>query len=131
MTLYEPQAFRQTVANRKDIAELNLSAPGPPKETYTGSPRILSDGTRRVELYNFGWGHTRGDTLVYLPKEQILCMGDAVGNGSYSDSKHAYMGHWAEEIRGARKLKVKTVLPGHGPPGGPELLDRQETDDDN
>lgn len=73
------------------------------------APRILSDGTRRVELYNFDWGHTRGDTLVYVPKEQILCVGDAVGNGAYSDSKYAYMGHWAEEIRGARKLKVKTV----------------------
>jgi glyoxylase-like metal-dependent hydrolase (beta-lactamase superfamily II) len=48
-----------------------------------------------------------------------------VVNGPYSDPKHAFMAGWPKEIRAARKLDVKHVLPGHGPPGGIELLDGQ------
>jgi cyclase len=125
MKLFEPKNWQQTARRRKDVADLNLPGPEPPRETYIKSPYIISDSTRRVELYNFGWGHTRGDTFIYLPKEQILCTGDAVGNGAYSDPKHAYMGNWANEVRGARNLRVRYVLPGHGAPGGPELLDGQ------
>jgi glyoxylase-like metal-dependent hydrolase (beta-lactamase superfamily II) len=125
MKLFEPQAWRQTASYRKDVAELNLPGPEPPRQTYTKSPYVIRDSTRRVELHHFGWGHTRGDTFVYLPKENILCTGDAVGNGAYSDPKHAYMGNWANEVRAARKLKIVHVLPGHGDPGGKELLDGQ------
>src|SRR5262249_13971340 len=77
------------------------------------------------ELHHFVWGHTRGDTFVYLPKEKVLCTGDVVVNGPHSDPKHAFMGNWANEIRAAAKLDVEHVLPGHGRRGGKELLDGQ------
>jgi cyclase len=119
---WEPQFWQHVEKQRKDLAEFHLSGPEPPELYYTRSPYVISDGTRRVELYHFGWGHTRSDTFVYLPKEKILCTGDAVVNGPYSDPKNAYMLGWIKEIRAAQRLSVKYVLPGHGDPGGPELL---------
>jgi glyoxylase-like metal-dependent hydrolase (beta-lactamase superfamily II) len=122
MKRYEPQFWQGVAKARKDVAALGLSAPEPPQQTYSESPYVISDASRRVELHNFGWGHTRGDTFVYLPKEKVLCTGDVVVNGPFSDPKHAYMGNWANEIRAAQKLDVEHVLVGHGSAGGKELL---------
>jgi cyclase len=82
----------------------------------------LDDGARKVEFHFFGWAHTRGDGFVYLPKEQILCTGDAVVNGPYNYTGDGNIGNWPEVVRAAQVLKVKTVLPGHGVPGGPEVM---------
>jgi glyoxylase-like metal-dependent hydrolase (beta-lactamase superfamily II) len=125
MNRYEPKDWQQTSRWRKDVAELNLPGPERPQQTFTKSPYVISDSSRRVELYHFGWGHTRGDALVYLPKEKVLCTGDVVVNGPYSDPKHAYMGNWANEIRPALKLDLEHVLPGHGSAGGKQLLEGQ------
>jgi cyclase len=125
MKRYEPKNWRGVAKVRKDVAELDLPAPEPPRQTYAESPYVISDGSRRVELHHFAWGHTRGDTFVYLPKEKILCTGDVVVNGPHSDPKHAYIRNWPNEIRAAQRLDVEQVLPAHGSPGGPELLDGQ------
>jgi len=122
---YEPVHWRRVSQVRKDVADLNLPGPEPPQQTFTGSLYVISDGNRRVELRHFGWGHTRGDVFVYLPRERVLCTGDSVGNGAWGDPKRAYMGNWANQIRAAQKLDVERVLPGHGEPGGPELLEGQ------
>jgi cyclase len=123
MRRYEPQTWQQVSKFRKDVGELNLPAPEPPQLLYTTSPYVITDGSRRVELHHFTFGHTRGDTFVFLPKEKVLCTGDAVVNGPYSDPKNAYIGNWAKEIRLARELGAEHVLPGHGDAGGKELLE--------
>ena len=77
MKRYEPKRWQAEAKQRKDVAELNLANPEPPKQTFDKSPFILKDDTREVRFYFFGWAHTRGDGFVYLPKEKVLCSGDA------------------------------------------------------
>jgi glyoxylase-like metal-dependent hydrolase (beta-lactamase superfamily II) len=113
----EPRTWKQTAGWNKSVAELNQPGPEPPQKTYSESPYVISDGTRRVELHHFTFGHTRGDTFIYLPKEKVLCTGDAVVNGPFSDPKHSYMDNWANEVRAAQQLDVRYVLPGHGKDG--------------
>ena len=125
MKQYEPQAWQRVAKVRADVRELNEPGPEAPKQTYSRSPYVIEDSSRRIELHNFGWGHTRGDTYVFLPKEKILCTGDAVPDGFHNDPKHSYMHNWPNQVRLARELKFETVLPGHGKPGGRELLDGQ------
>lgn len=48
-----------------------------PTQTYTDRLTI-GEGDQRVELYNFGTSHTRGDTFVVIPSERILFMGDVM-----------------------------------------------------
>ncbi len=47
-------------------------------------------------------------------------------NGPYNNTADANIGNWPTVLRAAGKLKVKYVLPGHGLPGGRELLTGQE-----
>jgi cyclase len=125
MKQYEPAGWQRVARTRKDVADLHESGPLPPQQTFSKSPYVITDGNRRIELYNFGWGHTRGDTYVFLPREKILCTGDAVPNGFHNDPKHSYMRNWPNQVRLAKELKFETVLPGHGEPGGRELLNGQ------
>ena len=122
---YEPKRWQAEARVRKDVAELKLDAPEPPKQTFDKSPFILKDDTREVRFYFFGWAHTRGDGFVYLPKEKVLCSGDAAVNGPFNYTADAHIANWPKVIAAAQKLDVAHVLPGHGGPGGKEILDGQ------
>src|SRR5579864_1269422 len=122
---YEPARWQSTAKQRKDVAELNRDTAEPPKETFTDSPHVMTDGARRVEFRFFGWAHTRGDGFVYLPKEKVLCTGDAIANGPYNYTADGNIGNWPKVIDGAMKLDVEHVLPGHGPNGGKEVMSGQ------
>jgi cyclase len=121
----EPAAWQAAAKQRQDVREMNRDTAEPPQQTFDKNEFVLSDSTRRVEFHYFGWAHTRGDGFVYLPKEQILCTGDAVANGPHNYTGDGNVANWPVVIRKAQKLKVKTVLPGHGVPGGPEVLEGQ------
>jgi glyoxylase-like metal-dependent hydrolase (beta-lactamase superfamily II) len=122
MKRYEPARWQAAAKGRPDVAEMNRDAPEPPKQTFDKSPFILKDATREVRFYFFGWAHTRGDGFAYLPKEKVLCTGDAVVNGPYNFTSDGNVGNWPNVVRAAQKLDVEHVLPGHGGPGGKEVL---------
>ncbi len=126
MRRVEPARWRSDAARRRDVAELGLDTAEPPKKTFDQTPFVIDDGTRRVELHFFGWAHTRGDTFAYLPKEQVLCTGDAVVNGPYNGFGDGNAANWPDVVRKAMALKPRHVLPAHGPAGGPEILSGQE-----
>ena len=86
---------------------------------------IFDDGHHRVELLHFGIAHTRGDGFAWLPRERILFTGDACVNGPYNFMGDGDTGEWVKTLQAARKLQPKTICPGHGPMGGPEVLDNQ------
>ncbi len=122
---YEPKSWQASAKTRKDVAELNLETAEPPKQTFDKSPFVLNDGKRKVEFYFFGWAHTRGDGFVYLPKEKVICTGDALVNGPYNFTGQGNIQNWSNVLRAAQKLKIDHVLPGHGGPGGKDLFDGQ------
>ena len=126
MKRYEPARWQESAKQRKDVRDLNRASVEPPKQTFDKTPFVLEDGARRVEFHYLGWAHTRGDGFVYLPKEQILCTGDAVANGPYNYTADGNVGNWPKVIQAAQKLNVTRVLPGHGEPGGKEVLAGQE-----
>jgi glyoxylase-like metal-dependent hydrolase (beta-lactamase superfamily II) len=123
---YEPQRWQEAAKTRDGIASLKLDLPEAPKETFSKSPHVIEDESRTVEFHFFGWAHTRGDGFVYLPKEKILCTGDAITNGPFNYTGDGYIGNWPSVVAKAKKLDVEVVLPGHGGLGGPELLDGEE-----
>jgi glyoxylase-like metal-dependent hydrolase (beta-lactamase superfamily II) len=126
MKRYEPARWKDTAKTRPDVAELKLDAPEPPKQTFAKDLFVLKDATRQVEFHFFGWAHTRGDGWVYLPKEKVLCSGDAAVNGPYNYTADGNIGNWPKVVEKAQKLDVKFVLPGHGPSGGKEILEGQK-----
>jgi len=82
--------------------------------TYS-SKLTLYRGDREIQLLFLGRGHTQGDTVVFLPKERIVCTGDLM------ESRPAFMGdglfdEWIASLEALKKLEFDTVLPGHGTP---------------
>ncbi len=125
MKRYEPKRWQDTAKERKDVGALNLATAEPPQQTFKEKQFVLEDSTRRVEFHFFGWAHTRGDGFVYLPKENIVCTGDAIVNGPYNYMGDGNSANWPNVIDQVKKLKAATVLPGHGIPGGTEVIDGQ------
>lgn len=122
----EPARWRDAVTKRPDVADLHRDAPEPPRQIITEDIFVLNDGDHRIEFRSYGWGHTRGDGYVYLPKEQVLCTGDAIVNGPYNNLRDANIANWPDILARVDKLKVKFILPGHGAMGGREILIGQQ-----
>lgn len=80
-----------------------------------------------LEVLYPGGGHARDNIMVWLPEQKILYGGCAVRElatdhlGNTADADLAY---WPRAIRHAQHHypDAETVIPGHGEPGGPELL---------
>lgn len=86
----------------------------------------LHVGALRAELLHPGVAHTGGDTVVWLPERSVLFTGDLVMNGV---TPFCLMGSVRGSLRALRWLRsfgARTVVPGHGQVGGPELFDRDE-----
>ena len=104
----------QIRATQEEIEQIKETKPTPPTLTYTNQ-MTLHRGNREIQLLFLGRGHTAGDTVVYLPKEKIVCTGDLM------ESRPAYMGNgifdeWIKTLETLKKLDFNTVLPGHGVP---------------
>jgi cyclase len=75
---------------------------------------ILQRGARTIEVHYLGRGNTRGDVVVYLPKEKILATGDLVvaptpfGLGSYYRD-------WIATLDRLMELDATTLVLAHGP----------------
>lgn len=76
------------------------------------SQQVLLDLDTPVELLHFR-GHTRGDTVAYLPEHRILVAGDLVDAMPFLG--HGYPREWAAALRALLELDIDTVVPGHGP----------------
>ncbi len=121
MARYEPAGWQSAAQARPGVAALGLDTAEPPMETFDSVPHVLDGASRRVEFHHFGWAHTRGDGMVFLPDDGILCTGDAIVNGAYNFTGHSNTGNWPNVVAQAEALSPTTILPGHGPPGGPEI----------
>jgi glyoxylase-like metal-dependent hydrolase (beta-lactamase superfamily II) len=88
----------------------------------------FDDGEKRVELTKVGPAHTKGDIIIYLPKEKILFVGDlavnwtAGNNLSDVDADHA---NWVRVLDRLLEMEAKIVAPAHGDLGTIETLKGQ------
>jgi glyoxylase-like metal-dependent hydrolase (beta-lactamase superfamily II) len=73
-----------------------------------------SDGSdRAIHVYHFGRGHTRGDVVVYLPKERVVVSGDLL-TGGIPFARDAYPFEWVGTLESIHRLDFAQVIPGHG-----------------
>jgi glyoxylase-like metal-dependent hydrolase (beta-lactamase superfamily II) len=117
----EPARWQSQAANDAQMAALG-NAPEPPRQTFDGSSFVLDEGGRRIELHHFGTAHTRDDVVVFLPREKVLCTGDVALSTALNSFTDSDFDHWPVVLRAVAGLDARHVLPGHGNPGGPEIL---------
>lgn len=96
-----------------------------PQLTYRDRMTVHA-GALRAELLHPGPAHTTGDTVVWLPEQRVLFTGDLVMSGVTPFCPMGSVAGSIEALRTLRALGARTVVPGHGPVGGPELFDVDE-----
>jgi cyclase len=94
----------------------------PPSVTFSDRA-VLHLGDLEVQLIHPGPAHTTGDTVVWLPEPRVLFTGDIVMSGVTPFIPMGSLSGSLAAIGLMRELDPHTVVPGHGPVGGPELLD--------
>lgn len=71
-------------------------------------------GEREVRLIHLGKGHTKGDTVVWLPKEKVLFSGDLVEYGATPYTGDAYHEDWPATLDQVQALGPQKLVPGRG-----------------
>jgi glyoxylase-like metal-dependent hydrolase (beta-lactamase superfamily II) len=103
----EAAAFMPVLA-----AEMEATHPTPPDLTFDDR-LVLHRGSRTIEVLWLGRGNTKGDVVVFLPKERIAATGDLFvqpipfGIGSY-------YADWAATLGRLDALDADVLVPGHG-----------------
>ena len=91
------------------------SVPGLTWPTLVFDKRLtLWLGKLQVELLQLGRGHTKGDTVVWLPQEKILFSGDLVEYGATPYAGDAYLTDWPATLDAIAALKPDKLVPGRG-----------------
>lgn len=123
-----PSALAAMVAGTKDqdtkIARFIQHAFGPfqlegirhtpPNRTFEKELSVQV-GDKRVELYEVGPAHTRGDVLVHVPADRTLFSGDILFVEGTPIIWAGPVGNWIAACDRILDLKPEVIVPGHGP----------------
>ncbi len=85
-----------------------------PTLTFRGKMTLWL-GKTEVQILQLGRGHTKGDTVVWLPQDKILFSGDLVEAGATPYAGDAYFQDWPVTLDAVAALRPRMLVPGRGP----------------
>ena len=84
-----------------------------PTLTFTGKMTLWL-GTLEVQILQLGRGHTKGDTVVWLPQDRVLFSGDLVEFDATPYAGDAYFQDWPATLDRLAALNPAKLVPGRG-----------------
>ena len=84
-----------------------------PTITFKGEMTLWL-GSLEVKLMQVGRGHTKGDTIVWLPQQKILFSGDLVEFEATPYAGDAYFTDWPQTLDNLAAMKPSALVPGRG-----------------
>ncbi len=84
-----------------------------PTMTFSGKMTVWL-GQLEVQLLQLGRGHTRGDTVAWLPQQKILFSGDLVEFDATPYAGDAYFEDWPATLDAIAALRPEKLVPGRG-----------------
>jgi len=85
-----------------------------PATTTFDNEMTFSFGHQEIVLLEMEPAHTTGDTLIYLPKDEILFSGDILFIQGTPVLWAGSPENWIKALKKIIELKPKTIVPGHG-----------------
>jgi glyoxylase-like metal-dependent hydrolase (beta-lactamase superfamily II) len=73
-------------------------------------------GDLEVQLLHVGRGHSRGDSVAWIPSQKVLFAGDLVENQCAVYAGDGYIREWSATLARLEALGANTLLPGRGAP---------------
>ena len=84
-----------------------------PNITFKGEMTVWL-GKIEVKLLQLGRGHTKGDTVAWLPAEKVLFSGDLVEYNATPYTGDAYLTDWPQTLDRVAALGAEKLVPGRG-----------------
>jgi glyoxylase-like metal-dependent hydrolase (beta-lactamase superfamily II) len=84
-----------------------------PTMTFKGEMTVWL-GKLEVKLMQLGRGHTKGDTVAWLPQQKILFSGDLVEFDATPYAGDAYFQDWPRTLDNIAALQPAKLVPGRG-----------------
>ena len=84
-----------------------------PTITFKGEMTLWL-GSLEVKLLQVGRGHTKGDTIVWLPQQKILFSGDLVEFDATPYAGDAYFNDWPQTLDNLAAMNPVALVPGRG-----------------
>ncbi|MFF7058129.1 MBL fold metallo-hydrolase [Achromobacter spanius] len=72
-------------------------------------------GKLEVKILHLGPGHTKGDTVVWIPSQKVLFSGDLVEYDAACYCGDAQLEEWPATLEALRALGAEKLVPGRGP----------------
>jgi cyclase len=95
----------------------------PPFLTYTTGVDLWVDDLRCQVRYTGGPAHSTNDSIVWIPERKVLFAGDLLFNGGTPFLLAGSVAGALEAVAALKDLGAETIVPGHGPVCGPEVID--------
>lgn len=86
---------------------------------------VLHLDDQEIEVWHPAWAHTPGDAFLYLPEERVAICGDLIFHRYHYNFEDALPDGVREGLRALRALDADVFIPGHGTPGGEDLIETQ------
>lgn len=93
-----------------------------PRVTFSHRLDIVRGG-RDLRIIKVG-GHTAATSVIWLPNERILFVGDAVWVDQHPYMAQANSKEWLDGLTYIRKFKADQIVPGRGPVCGRDATER-------
>jgi glyoxylase-like metal-dependent hydrolase (beta-lactamase superfamily II) len=74
----------------------------------------LNLGGKEIQIIHTGKGHTRGDSIVFVPQDRIVYISELLFYDRFPWMNTGYV-HWIDAIDTALKLDADIFVPGQGP----------------
>lgn len=111
-----PLKFFQSCFKPFDWAGIKLT---PATNTFSGHRTITigkqRDADTKVELFELGPAHSRGDMVCWVPHAKVLYSGDLLFIGGTPIVWHGPTNNWIKACDYMLDLQPDVVVPGHGP----------------
>ena len=99
----------------------------PPTVTFEDRLDVWVDDLE-VQLRHVGTpAHTDGDIVVWIPERDVLFTGDLVFNGGTPLLMSGSVTGYLSALQVIRSIGAGVLVPGHGAPCGPEILEHLES----
>ncbi|MBV8375302.1 MAG: hypothetical protein JO302_07300, partial [Candidatus Eremiobacteraeota bacterium] len=94
-------------------------------------PEILSEPVVRLEdqtleIVESGEGESKHVACLHIPSLRALCCADLLYNNAHAYLQERHLEGWLarlDELASFIKERISTIYPGHGNPGGAELVE--------
>ena len=84
----------------------------------------LEVGGVTIQIDEHGPAESGAHTVVYIEEDETLITGDIVDSGKHPWIGERHIDDWCEKLQELpKRYRIRSILPGHGPSGGADLLE--------